>query len=70
MFKKVEVFYAEKVIRINMFISKRHGLARAYIGGGPSKRLIFSSSKSVAEVCEKLSVKQSRYLQSGAVKCR
>lgn len=56
MFKKVEVFYTEKVIRINMFISNRHDLARAYIGGAPSKRLIFSDRKPVPDVCEKLNI--------------
>ncbi len=69
MFKKVEVFYVEKVIRINMFISNSHDPARAYIGGAPSKRLMFSDSKPVRYVCENLAYKHSRYSQSGAVKC-
>ncbi|SDH60214.1 hypothetical protein SAMN05216605_107124 [Pseudomonas abietaniphila] len=54
MFKKVEVFYVEKVIRINMFISNSLDPARAYIGGAPSKRLMFSDSKPVRDVRENL----------------
>jgi hypothetical protein len=56
MFKKVEVFQAEKVVRINMFISNSHDLAQAFIGDAPSKRLIFSRWKPVRDGCEQFSV--------------
>jgi hypothetical protein len=65
MFKKVEVFDAEKVIRINMFISNSHDLARVFIGDVLSKRLIFLQA---ASLCEQLTVKHSRYSQPGAVR--
>jgi hypothetical protein len=56
MFKKVEVFQAEKVVRINMFISNSHDLAQSFIGDAPSKRLIFSRWEPVRDGCEQFSV--------------
>jgi hypothetical protein len=44
MFKKVEVFHAERVVRIIMFISSSHDLAKAFSDDVPFKRLIFSAS--------------------------